>query len=434
MNIELITAILFGGMALLLFFGVPAAFAIGGISVILTVWLTGTKGLYTVATATHGQITNGTLLAIPMFVLMANLLVHSGIADRMFQSLSYWLSGIRGSLALVSVAVCTALAMCGGFGPGIITMSLIGIPAMLKRSYDKSIALGSVLGGGVLGDLIPPSIIMIVYAYITRLSVGQLFMAGIIPGLMVASLHMIYIFIRCRLNPKLAPRVVEEVTWKMRFVSLREVILPGFLVIMVLGTIFMGIATPTEASGVGALGALLCCVANRSISWKMLSESCLETLKIIGMVMWIVIAATLFGVFYTHVGAQKFLTELVLALPVGPWIILAGIQVILLILGCFMDDTTIVIICAPIFYPIAVSLGFEPVWFAVLFIINVMIACLTPPFGWALIVLKGIAPPEISTAQVWRAAPPFFINMLLVMIAVIVFPQLALWLPSKMMW
>lgn len=432
MSIELVTIILFGGMALLLFFGVPAAFAIGGLSVILTLWLWGTKGLYTVATTTYGQITSVTLLAIPMFVLMANLLVHSGIADRLFQALSYWLSGIRGSLALVSVGVCTALAMCGGFGPGIITMSLIAIPAMLKRSYDRSLALGSVIAGGVLGDLIPPSIIMIVFAFITRLSIGQLFMAGVIPGFMLAFLHMLSILIRCRFNPKLAPRVAEDVTWKMRWVSLRAVVLPAALIIIVLGTIFLGIATPTEAAGVGAFGALLCCVINRSISRKMVTESCLETIKITGMVIWILIAATLFGVFYTSVGARDLMLDLVLALPVSPYIVLIGMQVILLILGMFMDDFAIVIICAPIFFPIAVSLGFDPIWFAIVFIINMEIAYLTPPFGWALIMVKGVAPPEITTADVWRSAPPFLANMFLILIAVIVFPQLALWLPSIM--
>lgn len=432
MSIELITLILFGGMALLLFMGVPAAFAIGGLSAILTLWLLGTEGLYTLASTTFQQITSMGLLAIPMFVLMANLLVHSGIADRLFHALSYWLSGVRGSLAVVTVGVSTALAMCGGFGPGIITMSFIAIPAMLKRSYDKSLALGSVMAGGVLGDLIPPSIIMIIYAYITRLSVGQLFMAGVIPGFMCAFLHVLYILIRCRLNPKLAPRVAEEVTWKMRWVSLRAVVLPAALIITVLGTIFLGIATPTEAAGVGAFGALLCCVINRTLGWKMVRESCLETIKITGMVLWILIAANLFRVFFTSVGARDLILGIVTVLPVSPLIVLIGMQVILLILGMFMDDFAIVIICAPIFVPIAVSLGFDPIWFAIVFIINMEIAYLTPPFGWALIMVKGVAPPEISTGDIWRSAPPFLANMFLVLIAVILLPQLALWLPSIM--
>jgi len=268
MGIELITVLLFGGMALLLFFGVPAVFAIGGVSIVLTFWIGGTNALYTLATTTFQQITSMTLLAIPMFVLMANLLIESGIADRLFQSLSYWLSGIRGSLAIVTVLVSTALAMCGGFGPGIITMSLIAIPAMFKRNYDKSLALGSVMAGGVLGDIIPPSIIMILFGYITRLSIGKLFMAGIIPGLMLAISYVLYIVIRCRLQPNLAPKVTEQVTWKIRWVSLKAVILPAALVFIMLGAIFRGIATPTEAAAFGATGALLCCFINRTVSWK----------------------------------------------------------------------------------------------------------------------------------------------------------------------
>ena len=432
MSIELITVILFGGMLVLLFLGVPIVFGIGGLSAILTLFLWGPKGLYTVASTAFGQIASMTLLAIPMFVLMANFLVHSGTADSLYQSLSYWLSGIRGSLAVVTVGACTALAMCGGFGPGIITMSLIAIPIMLKRSYDKSLTLGSVMAGGILGDLIPPSIIIIVYAYITRLSVGELFMAVAIPGFICSASFITYILIRCYFNPELAPKVAEEVTWRIRWVSLKGVALPALLVLGVLGSIFLGIATPTEAAGIGALGALLCCFINRTFSWKMVRESCMDTIAITGMVMWLMIAANLFRVFFTSVGAQELILDLVLGLPVSPWVVFAGMQVILLILGCFMDDFAIITICAPIFYPIAISLGFDPMWYAIVFIINMEIGYLTPPFGWALIMVKGLAPPEITTGDIWRSSPPFIAIMFLVLIIVILFPQLTLWLPGMM--
>jgi len=431
-GIELITLILFGGMVLLLFMGVPVVFAIGGLSAGLTLWLEGPKALYTLASTTFQQVTSMGLLAIPMFVLMANLLIHSGIADRLYQTMSYWLSGVRGSLAVVSVGVSTSLAMCGGFGPGIITMSLIAIPAMLRRNYDKSLALGSVMAGGILGPIIPPSVMMIVFGFVTRLSTGKLFIAGIIPGFIAAGSFVLYILIRCHLNPEQGPTVTEEVTWKMRWVSLGAVILPALLVIGMLSIIFMGIATPTEAAGVGATGALLCCVVNRTISWKMIRESCLETIKVTGMVVWLMIAANLFRVFFTSVGARTLIIDIVLALPVSPWVILVGMQVILLILGMFMDDWAIIVICAPIFFPIAVNLGFEPVWFAMVFLLNMVIAYLTPPFGWALILTKALSPPDITTRDVWRSAPPFLAILVLVMILVILFPKLALWLPSKM--
>ena len=235
MGIELTTIILFGGMVALLFMGVPAVFAIGGISLLLTLLLRGPIALYTVATTTYGTMTSIMLLAIPMFTLMATLLVHSGIADRLFQALSYWLSGIRGSLAVVTLVVCTALAMCGGFGPGIITMSIIAIPAMLKRGYDKSLALGSVMAGGLLGPIIPPSIIMIIFAYISRISIGKIFFGGAIPGFITASLYIIYITVRCHLQPELAPRAEGEITWKIRLASLKDIILPSLLIVLVLG-------------------------------------------------------------------------------------------------------------------------------------------------------------------------------------------------------
>jgi tripartite ATP-independent transporter DctM subunit len=431
-SIELVTVVLFGGLFLLLAIGVPVVFALGGISVALTFLLWGTDGLYTVATTTYGEITSPTLIMIPLFVLMGNFLLHSGIADRLFQALSYWLSGLRGGLAIVSLGVCVALAMCSGFGAGLVTMGIIAVPAMLKRKYDKSLALGNVMAGGVLGDVIPPSIIMIVYAYITRLSVGKLFFGGAIPGFICAGLYTLYTVIRCYLQPQLAPKVAEHVTWSMRWASLKEVILPALIVVIVLGAIFMGIATPTEAAGVGAITTLLCCFIYRRFSWKMLMTSCLESLKLSGMVLWILIAATLFGVFYTSAGAQAMVMGIMAGLPANRWVILIGMQIILLIFGCFMDDYAIITICAPIFMPIAISLGFDPIWFAIVFILNMQVAYLTPPFGWCLILMKGIAPPEVSTGDIWRSVPPFVAMQLLVLGMTIIFPGLALWLPSKM--
>jgi len=432
MSIELITVVLFGGMVLLLFLGVPVVFGIGGLSVGLALWLEGPKALYTLASTAFGQVTSMGLLAIPMFVLMANLLIHSGIADRLFQTMSYWLSGVRGGLAVVTVGVSTSLAMCGGFGPGIITMCLVAIPAMLKRDYHKSLALGSVMAGGILGPIIPPSVMMIVLGYMTRLPIGKLFMAGIVPGFITAILFALYILARSYFNPELAPRFSEEVTWKMRWSSLGGVILPTLLVVGMLVIIFGGIATPTEAAGVGAAGALLCCVINRTIGWEMIRDSCLETLKVTGMVIWLMIAANFFRVFFTSVGARSMIIDLVVAMPVSPWVILLGMQFLLLVLGMFMDDWAIIVICAPIFFPVAVQLGFNPIWFAMVFLLNMVIAYLTPPFGWALILTKALAPEGVSTGEIWRSAPPFMVILVFILIMVILFPGIVLWLPGMM--
>ncbi len=432
MSTELITLILFGGLMLLLALGVHVFLAIGVISVVVTFLLSGTNGLFMVASTTYKEITDTTLIAIPMFLLMGNFLIHSGISDRLFQALSYWLSGLKGSLAIVSLVVCVALDMCTGFGPGLLTMGLIAVPAMLKRGYNKQLALGTVMAGGA-GDILPPSIIMIIFAYISRLSIGKIFFAGAIPGFTLAGAYILYVAIRCRLQPQLAPRIAEAITWKMRVTSLREVIIPVLLVIAVLGSIFTGMATPSEAAGVGAFGALLSCFIYRRFSWKMLKTSCLETIKISGMALWILVAATLFGQVYTSGGAQEMVMNLVSQLGINRWFILIGMQIILLIFGCFMDDYAIVTICAPIFMPVVILLGFDPIWFSIVFLVNMQIAYLTPPFGWSLFLMKGVAPPGISTEDIWRSVPPFIALQLLVLIIVMAFPQLALWLPGKMM-
>lgn len=417
----------------LLIFGVPVAFALGGITVVLTYLLEGSTTLFIVATTTYKQITDPNLITIPLFLLMGNFLLHSGVSDRMFKALGYWLSGIRGGLAIVSIGVCVSLAMCGGFGPGILTMGLIAVPAMLKQSYDKSLALGSVMAGGVLGEIIPPSIIMIIFAYIARISIGKLFLAGVIPGMITALGYIIYVTVRCQLQPEFAPPIKEKITWKLRLSSLTDILFPALLIILVLGSIFFGIATPTEAAGVGAFGAFAICIFLKKMSWKVLWESCRQTMSISGMVFWILIGATLFSVFYTSQGAQSLVTELVSTLEINRWIVLGAMQLILLVLGMFMDDYAVVTICAPIFVPIAKVLGFDPIWFSIVFILNMQVAYLTPPFGWALIMMKGVAPNNVSTRDIWKSIPPFVVIQLAVLILVMIFPQLALWLTYKML-
>jgi tripartite ATP-independent transporter DctM subunit len=231
----------------------------------------------------------------------------------------------------------------------------------------------------------------------------------------------------------LAPRAAEDVTWKMRLNALKEIVLPALLIVLVLGAIFFGIATPSEAAGVGASGSFLICIIYRRLTFKVILDSCLETMKISGMALWILVAATLFGVVYTMAGAQSLVMEMVESLQVNRWFILIAMQVILLIFGAFMDDYAVITICAPIFVPIARHLGFDPIWFSIVFILNMQAAYLTPPFGWALILMKGVAPPEVSTREIWRSIPPFVAIQLLILILTMIFPQLALWLPGKMM-
>jgi tripartite ATP-independent transporter DctM subunit len=283
----------------------------------------------------------------------------------------------------------------------------------------------------VLGEIIPPAIIMIIFAFIARISIGKLFFGGFVPGLILALLYCFYVIAVGMLNPKALPKTAESVTWKMRLLAIKDIFLPAMLVVLVLGSIFMGIATPTEAAGVGALGSIVICAVHGKLTLKVIRSSCAETLKITGMALWILIPATLFGVFYASAGAQDMIMAFIESLEVNRYVILICMQLVLLIFGMFMDDYAVVTICAPIMLPIARLLGFDPIWFSILFILNMQMAYLTPPFGWALIMMKGVAPPEVSTEDIWRSVPPFVLIQLAVLILVMFFPQIATWLPNK---
>ncbi len=433
MSTEWITLFFFGTMLAALFLGVPIFVAMGGIAALFAVAFKGPNMLYTLVTSFYAQGTSMTLLTIPMFTLMGNFLVHSGVSEKMFQGLSLWLRGVRGGLAVVSLVICVALAMCGGFGPGIITMGLIAVPAMLAARYAKTISVGSVMAGGVLGEIIPPSIAMIIFADVGRMSIGKIFAAGVIPGFILALGYLAYILIYGLLRPEMVPGMSERksIGWPERIVALRDVVVIFGFVGLVLGSIIGGLATPTEASCVGAAGSVLICAAYGRLNLKVVQDSCRATLSIIGMVMWIVGTATLFNVVYTSIGAGEMVKELVDSLQVSRWWVIIAMQLILFVFGMFLDDAAIIILCAPIFLPIIKLLGFDTYWFAIVFIMNLQIAYLSPPFGYGLIMMKSVAPEGVGTADLWKAVPPFMAIQLAILIAVMIFPGLALWLPTK---
>lgn len=435
MSIEIITLLIFGTLFLLLALGVPVAFALGAVGVGFTIFLWGTPALFNMAIVIFKSMSSAILLAIPLFLLMANFLQHSGIADAAYETAYRWMGPLRGGLAMGTVIICTIFAaMSGVSGAATVTMGLIAIPSMLKRGYHKSIAVGTVAAGGVLGIIIPPSVIMILYASFTRESVGGLFFGGIIPGIIVAMLHISYIGIRSYLQPHLAPAIApeERVGWREKLVSLRSIILPVALIILVLGSIWTGAATPTEAAGVGALGALICAAIYRRANWQMLNDSIRTTLRITCMVLWIVAAATAFNSLYVAVGARELITNLILGLDVNPWTILVGMQLTLFFLGMVMDDYAIVMLAAPIYVPIIKMLGFDPLWFGILFILNMQMAYLTPPYGFNLFYLKGIVPKGVTMGDIYRSIVPFVAMQGIGLALVMIFPQLALFLPSIM--
>ena len=433
MSIELITILMFGSLFFLLGVGLPVAFAAGSVGVIFTAILQGPAAVNLVSTRIFGLMTNYLLAAIPLFIFMACILERSGIIEDLYELVYQWFGVLKGGVATATIFACTMLAaMVGVIGASEVTMGVIALPQMLKRQYDKFIACGSILAGGTLGILIPPSVMLIVYGLVDNSSIGRLYAGAIFPGLMLASLFIVYVTIRCYINPSLGPPVPEEerLPFPARVRLLGRIIAPGILIFLVLGTIFTGIAAPTEAAGVGAAGAIILTSIQGRLKWKGLIQAAENTLKSSAMVMWTIFGANIFVGLYVMVGGGRFVTDLLLGSGLSPWGIIIIMQFILIFLGCFIDWVGIIMLCVPIFGPIVRQLGFDPVWFGVLFATNLQISFLSPPFGYALFYLKGVAPPEVSTTDIWKSSVPFIGLQVLGVILVMTFPQIVLFLPS----
>ena len=432
MNIVVITGLLFGSMILALGLGLPVAFALGGIGTIFILFLWGPEGLSLVALRASGMMRSITLVAVPLFILMASVLAKSGVVEDLYDAMHRWAGPVRGGLLIGSIIICAIIAAMSGIAAtGTVTMGLIALPALLKRGYDKKLTLGAIMAGGALGPLIPPSVIMIVYGSVSGLSVGKLFLGGIIPGVMLAVLFIIYIGIRCYFNPSLGPPlpVEERADWQQKLVSLRAVILPLLVIASVLGSIFGGLATATEASAAGAVAAIVCAAIHRRFSWSLIKDAGIETLKTTCMIMWILFGAQLFAAVYQGLGASKFVDVLLTLVPLSGLGVLVFIQLVFFILGCLVDALSILMITYPIFFPLIARFGYDPMWFAILFCINTQMGYLTPPFGANLFFMKGVAPKDTTIEELYRSIIPFVALQAIVLFLTIVFPQLATWVP-----
>jgi len=390
-----------------------------------------------VAMQTWGIMTSYFLVAIPLYVFMANILQRSGIVEDMFSAMQVWFGSLRGGLAIGTIVICTVMAaMTGIVGAAVATMGILALPAMLNRKYDKRMALGSICAGGTLGILIPPSVITIVYAVTAGVSIGHMFMGGILPGILLSFLFIMYIGIRCWLNPEMGPAPSKEelqtYTITVKLLALRKIILPILLIICVLGSIYAGIATPTEAAGLGSVGAIICALIYRRLTWKNFSESIYETAKITAMILWITIGARCFISVFSAVGGDELIREFIVGLHINRWFIMIFIQMILVVLGLFLDEIGIILLCVPIFLPIVTALKFDPVWFGILFLINAQMDYITPPFGYTLFYLKGVAPKNVTMGDIYRAVIPFVILQAIGLGLCMIFPQIILWLPSLM--
>ncbi|MCO6389630.1 TRAP transporter large permease subunit [Aliihoeflea aestuarii] len=435
MSIEILTVLFFGSLVVFLMLGVPVVFVLGGISVIFLYFTWGPHAFYIVASRMWTTMNNFTLIAIPLYILMAMILERSGVAQRLYHMMHLWWGGIRGGLAIGTIFICAIFgAMVGISGAAVTAMGTIALPAMLKRGYDKELVLGAINTGGGWGVLLPPSILMVLYSLITGVSVGQLFAAGVGPGILLIIMAAIYIAVRCHLQPHLGPPLPPEERgdWSEKLAALRAVILPILIVFFVLGSIFAGLATPTEAAAIGVFGALMTSFVNRQFSWSMLGEASLRTFRLTAMIMWILFAAHAFSTAYTAMGAQSFITELMNYVPGGKWGALIAIMVILFLLAMVLDPVGIMLITLPVFMPLVAMHGFDPIWFGILFIIMMEIGYMTPPFGFNLFYLKGVAPPDVTMGDIYRSIVPYTIVELVGLAIIIMFPAIALWLPSML--
>ncbi len=409
-----------------------------GISLIVGVMGAGSGFFHMMILRVFETMENYILAAIILFVYMGIMLERSGAAERLFSSTHILLGGLRGGLALAAVAVCTVMAAATGImGAPVIIMGLFALPEMLKRGYDKALSAGTICAGGTLGILIPPSIMLVVYGPMAGVSVGRLFMAAILPGLTLSALYGIYIIFRCFLRPELGPALPPEQralpVGKKLLMIVTSMFPTLFLILAVLGTIFFGVAAPTEASAVGAFASILLALSYRKLNWKTFRDSVYQTLRISSMIMLIVAAAFVFTGTFMLVGGGDLVKDFLLGLPIGRWGILAIMMAAFFIFGLFMEWVGIVPILVPIFTPIIGELGFDPLWAAMLFCVTMQTSFLTPPMAPALFYIKGVAPRGVDFGKhIVAGTMPFVVLQLVGVALLAIFPQLALWLPGLM--
>ncbi len=430
-----LSIILFGSLIVALAVGLPLVFALGGVATLFIIFLWGTDALAVLAVRTYMAMGMFMLVAVPMFIFMGAMLQKAGIADDLYNMMYHWMGALRGGLAAGTVLICTLFAaMVGISGAATVSMGLLALPSMLKRGYSKSIAIGSISAGGALGILIPPSILMIILALFARLSVGKLFMGGVFPGLLLSGLFVTYILIRSFFQKNLAPGVPKEelLPWSRKFLLMPSLILPLALIFLVMGSIFFGFATPSEASAIGAFGAIVCCVVKRRLNWRNLVDALFTTMRLSAMVIWIVFAASVFTSLYAVTGAIDLTRELLMDVPGGRWGAIITMQLMFFVMGMFFDPTGIVMLTTPIFFPVVRELGFDPIWFGILFVVNMEMGFLTPPFGFNLFYMKGVVPPGITMGDIYKSVIPFVGLQAIGLITIMIFPQIALWLPSVM--
>lgn len=440
-----LTLLMFGSLAALLMLGLPLAFVTGGLACVFLYIFGDANALNIIPSRLYPLMTDYQLTAIPMFIFMASMLERAGIIEELFDMVYKMLGALRGGLASSTVIASTLLAaMCGVIGATEVTMGLIALPAMMRRKYHSTIACGSILAGGTLGILIPPSILAILFAVVAQQSVGELFIGAVVPGLILSAMYIAYITARCYINPALGPALPpdERVSTAEKLRLLKGLAAPIALVSIVLGIIFTGVATPVEAAGVGSFGAMTVAAIHGRLTLANVRAAAMSTMKVTGMVLWIIFGATLFVGFYIFNDGQEFVNQTIIGLGLGPYGILILMMVILVVLGMFLDWVGILLLAVPIFVPLMKALTFDGVfglpgvapdelalWFGVIYMVNMQMSFLSPPFGYALFYLKSVAPPEVTMAQIYKSSLPFLFLQATGLAICIIFPEVILWLP-----
>lgn len=444
-DIVWLTVLMFGSLLILLMAGLPLAFVTGGLACVFLFLFGDAAMLNILPSRIFPLMTNYQLSAIPLFIFMASMLERAGIIEELYDMVYKILGGLPGGLAISTIIASTLLAaMCGVIGATEVTMGMIALPAMIKRHYHPTIACGSILAGGTLGILIPPSILAILFAVIAQQSVGELFIGAVVPGLILSGLYITYVLIATTIKPEWGPPLAKEerVDSREKIRLLSKMFAPLILVVLVLGIIFAGIATPVEAAGVGTFGALIVAAMHRRLSIKNIRSAAMNTLRVTGMVLWIIFGATLFVGFYVVNGGQEFINESIAGTGLGPYGVLVLMMVILVILGMFLDWVGILLLAVPIFIPLLKTMSFDGVfglpgvqpqdlalWFGVVYMVNMQMSFISPPFGYALFYLKSVAPAEVTMGQIYRSSLPFLALQALGLAICIIFPEVVLWLP-----
>lgn len=418
--------------------GIPVAFALGGISLLIGLPLLGLDFLSIIPQTCFGMMTDYIFVSVFLFIFMGTILERAGVADRLFGSLFLLLGPLKGGLAASTIVMATLFGACTGIvGAGVLTVGLLALPGMLSRGYDKGIATGSIMCGGGLGVIIPPSIMLIMYGSVGAVNIAQLFVAGIIPGLLFSCSYIAYVLIRCHLQPEKGPSIPQEerdkvTTRELLIVTLTSLLPPIFLIFSVIGTIFFGIAAPSEAAAMGSLGAMIVAAAYKKLTWNNLKHATSAALRITCMVLFIVIGAKMFMTIWLAMGAKSVITSIMIGLPFGNLGILLVILVVVLIMGMFTDWIGLIFVLVPIFAPIAIDLGYHPLVFGMLFCCTLQISNMTPPFAYSVFYLKSIAPPDVTIGDMYRGSLPFVAIQVVVVFLLIAFPDLITYLPGIM--